>query len=1337
MINRVWKRRTSSFLAQVMGLSLVLNVFSVPVAGAAEQGSGSAPAKATVTPSATTTATPPAGSLAWPTGLDPAHTRHFEPGDQFVTTQNPPDFGWPYIKNADKYELQVANDSAFNDVVYQKNDITMNLYNFPHTFAAGQSYFWRVRFHKAEGWSNWSDVRKFRIDADAVPFPVPPISELIVKVPTSHPRILTNAQNLDEFRARKDGEGKPTYDYIFGRVDLSDTKMATEPTGGTADQILNATVTETRKMINAAFVYLITGEEIYGNYAKRRLMNLATWKTRTGQTTYTSNDQVHRDIARKSAMTYDWIYPILSEEEKRKAVTMIYDRTRIIADHVLTNESAIPKDPLNSHGWTNFAYLAILSTVLLHDDIEINGKLVSADAQEWFRQVVPAYINIMPAWGGEDGGWGNGIGYWQWSAVDAKWFADIIYTATGFNVYQKAFLRKESWFPLYVYPVGQISGVFGDDINNMSRGTINTSILRNAQMFQNPVMQWYGRTGPYAVEDVHSYLYVDNSLPVRPPVEMPTAKYFDYIGLVAMHSSLYDPKRISAYFRSSPFGSWSHSMADQNSLIINAFGEELTVDGGFYDGYGTKYFQDFTRQTFAHNAIAYDGKKGQKNFDMKASGKITGFATTKDFDATVGDATQAYNTDPNNIGLDLAQRSVIYVKPGAFVVVDNVDAREPGGSKFEYWLHADKSLKLDADHSGATIEKNKAALKVRLYYPGLTASVTDKAIDINGIERAPGTEGDVTRYRGLIRQHAMFETPKTEYATIVSTYVPYEVGTTPEHIVSEDNGTYQKLQFTDGTAVYVRKGKSGVVQADGIQFEGIAAVVKGDSILLVGGTQLIKDGVTLIDSSQTATVALSGDELSITGTQDLQVQLRKSGVTTVMDEQYRSIPQGGNVTEAVYARGVHWTASGDALTVNVESGQHHLRLSSIPAPAPMADVSLPVVIDGTPSTVTLSAYGNGDGGVAAWGTLPNAAGLYDVLEAPPGMIVEGMGGMKPEMFLGANSKVILPNPTGTLKLRGKGNGSVIPVDYKTDYEAVKAGLDVFAEAESFLIADSGVVPYSSRSFLSGGLGVYGWFNSGQSITWQLNVPEAGFYDVAIKYVGGWELTDANVKRLIRLGSEFFTAEAPRTPTWGINPEEWRAVTFRTATYLPAGPVQLKMWNVIGSSNLDWVGLVKSVDTTAPTIAVTGLTDGSTLGNSEVLSVQVALSDNMSGVDDSKTTVTLDGAAYVPGTPVPLYTLAPGAHTFNVSAADKAGNTAAATWTFTTYADMETLKELVSAFTADGSINNHGISNSLMKKLEHGQIQAFIQQVKAQRGKHISAAAADYLLRDARLVEEDE
>ncbi|WP_261300573.1 DUF4962 domain-containing protein [Paenibacillus andongensis] len=964
----------------------------------------------------------------WPTGLDPGFSRHFQPGKDFVTTQNPPDFGWPMVEGADLYELQVATDINFQNITYQKNDITNNYYNFPNTFTEGQSYYWRVRFHNTDGWSVWSDTRKFRIDANSVPFAVPPVSSLLNSVPTSHPRILTSEScspvSTSTFCSRKYGAGKKTYDRLVSLINLNDHNMPGEPTAANGN-ILTQTRAVTTPMINAAFLYLVTGNSAYGNFAKERLLHVSTWRTQEGPTQYDNdkggNDQVHREITLMSAMAYDWIYDLIDDNpnERDAVLAMILDRGQTIADDVLFDNNPITKSPYDSHGWTVNGFLGIIAISLLHENININGTVVSTKAQEWFNTVVPAYINLAPTWGGEDGGWGNGEGYWQWSSMTGKQFLDTLYAATGFNGYKKAYFRNESWYPLYMMPFGQKNGVFGDGSDGISRDYVAASITRNAQMQQKQVMQWYAKQYEYDYNNFMTYLYEDSSLAARPPVEMPTAKYFDQLGTVAMHSSLFDPKGISLFFRSSPYGSFNHSHADQNGIIIKAFGEELAVDGGFYDGYDNDHYRKYAKQTFAKNAITYDGKKGQKTFDMKASGQITGFATNKDFDAVVGDAKAAYNADSNNTGLDLAQRSVIYVKPGAFVVVDNMKARKPGGSEFEYWLHADTNMTTDGNN-GATIIKNQAALKVKLYYSGLTATQpTNQFLDAGNVEQPP--QG---AYVGKTRLHTLFKTPQTVYATIVSTYVPYQLESTPQNIVDEVFGNYRKLHFTDNTDVYVRTAESGLVNAGSLQFDGIAAVVKGASILLVGGTQLVINGVTKINSSQPATIALSGDELSITGTQLAQVSLHKPCVTPeqcnapVLDEKYRSIPKG--VTTTVNTHGVHWDRDGSTLTFNVEPGQHQLLLSNITAPASLGTISYPVEINGVSSNLTLSAYGNALGGTAAWGSLSNTAGNYEVLEAPPGLIFERIGAVKPTITLGANAKIILPNATGTLRLRTAG-----------------------------------------------------------------------------------------------------------------------------------------------------------------------------------------------------------------------------------------------------------------------------------------------------------------------------
>ena len=130
---------------------------------------------------------------------------------------------------------------------------------------------------------------------------------------------------------------------------------------------------------------------------------------------------------------------------------------------------------------------------------------------------------------------------------------------------------------------------------------------------------------------------------------------------------------------------------------------------------------------------------------------------------------------------------------------------------------------------------------------------------------------------------------------------------------------------------------------------------------------------------------------------------------------------------------------------------------------------------------------------------------------------------------------------------------------------------------------------------------------------------------------------------------------------------------------------------------------------------------------------IKLSDNFSGIDSSKTTVTLDTYGVQQGVTIPLYTLPLGSHTLIVTASDLAGNTSSQTIMFQTTTSIQSLQALVTRFKTSGWIDNAGIANSLQSKLADNNLSAFVNEVQAQSGKHISAQAVGYLLRDAQYL----
>ncbi|KRF42973.1 OmpL47-type beta-barrel domain-containing protein [Paenibacillus sp. Soil787] len=159
----------------------------------------------------------------------------------------------------------------------------------------------------------------------------------------------------------------------------------------------------------------------------------------------------------------------------------------------------------------------------------------------------------------------------------------------------------------------------------------------------------------------------------------------------------------------------------------------------------------------------------------------------------------------------------------------------------------------------------------------------------------------------------------------------------------------------------------------------------------------------------------------------------------------------------------------------------------------------------------------------------------------------------------------------------------------------------------------------------------------------------------------------------------------------------------------------------------------NLDSTAPVITVMSPIEGSNYLNSGELTPQFMTVDSASGMDDSKTMISLNNKPLQQGEKLSLYTLPLGLNQLNISSGDTAGNTQVVTLTFFTYANIDSLSTLVTRFADMNWIDNAGIATSLKNKLSQGNLEAFINELEAQSGKHITTEASTFLLRDAKAI----
>jgi hypothetical protein len=141
----------------------------------------------------------------------------------------------------------------------------------------------------------------------------------------------------------------------------------------------------------------------------------------------------------------------------------------------------------------------------------------------------------------------------------------------------------------------------------------------------------------------------------------------------------------------------------------------------------------------------------------------------------------------------------------------------------------------------------------------------------------------------------------------------------------------------------------------------------------------------------------------------------------------------------------------------------------------------------------------------------------------------------------------------------------------------------------------------------------------------------------------------------------------------------------------------------------------SIDQTAPAVQISG---GGTYTVDQTVTVTCTATDAVSGVVYSSCSAPLLSS--------PAYLLNVGNNAVSAYAVDAAGNSGTAETTVTVKVTVDSLIRLIEAWvTGNGS---QGIVNSLGTKLRHGQFDAFINEVHAQKGKKIPGEAANYLLK---------
>lgn len=625
-------------------------------------------------PLAAQTACVPGTAPDWMVVSDP-NAQDIRPTECSTVRQTPPDFRWPDISSNAKYQMTLTYPGG------QTRTLTppQNWINWDEALLPG-TYSWRVTVTDSGG-TQTSRARKFIVDAGSMPFLAPNLTTLLGTIKAkAHPRGLPNAATLALMQSQRQSAVNELVSEVGGKIGQS---LPGTPSNK------DDSYEYSKQALKSLMAYAYTKSNANAADAVRRIVNLASWDPK-GLTSYANDDMGARYLTWTVAVGYDWLYPKLSAAQRSQLLATLKVRNGDMYNDIIGTRSRIAIYPRDSHANQTLVVVAVVSTLLAGDLTE---------ATTWMNKSLPLALNSVNPWGNEEGGFANAATQGNWDMGELLPVYYVLRWATGIDVAQKPWIKNWATYFAYFAPPGMAAGtsVFGDGFEyneTESRARYGKGYTYFAP---SPLGRWHASQlkgeDPTRIEYLMAPPADFTSAPF--PAGTPNSVHLKSIGQVAMHSALSNPGRTSVYFKSSPapFGAYNHSHADQNSFVVNAGGQRLAIESGYYDDYKTPHWWNWYHTTRAKNAITYDGGKGQLFYEKDEKmgyGAITRYENQTGYTVVSGDATQAYGG-----ALTKAQRSIVYLRPNLILVHDNLAS---GVSRqWEWNIHAVNAMKAISD----------------------------------------------------------------------------------------------------------------------------------------------------------------------------------------------------------------------------------------------------------------------------------------------------------------------------------------------------------------------------------------------------------------------------------------------------------------------------------------------------------------------------------------------------------------------------------------------------------------------------------------------------------------
>ncbi|MHC4728713.1 MAG: DUF4962 domain-containing protein, partial [Planctomycetota bacterium] len=664
-------------------------------------------------------------SHSYPQAIHPVTRQTALPSEGTIVDVNPPSLLWPVVKRQDiRYRVHLSQDPHFptNKTIISK-DLSWAIFN-PHTELAYGKWHWRYEVLRDGKVQSVSKIHSFTIPDSARIFVTPTAKQMLSACPKRHPRILITSDELGAFRKRMKNSKQAksivnAADKFIGRKPPSEKSAIPRQKGKNAFEQKNFAKWASKALGNQlststaalAKAYIITGDKKYGRQAVRYAVHTAKFDPES-LTSPEVSDFADGTCLRAMALAYDSCFDLLTPQEKIKLQNAIAVRAgRMFARWRNNLETKV----FSAHIWQH----------ILHEFTEAAFATLGEidEAEQWASYIYELWLARVPLLGGDDGGWANGNNYFGTNFVTLISIPTFFEQLTGLDFFSHPWYRNAIYYMIYTWPPRSAPDGFGDGCERQHLAPLSRLAFADilGRKLGDSYAGWYVRE---SLQPLRSSLQNDDSqkwhrlragynspAPSRSSFDLPQARLFRDIGVVAMHKNLADtPNNLMLAFCSSPFGSYNHAHANQNSFNILFGGKRLFSNSGYYISYADDHFNGWYKHSRGHNTVLIDNK-GQLVGKPDGYGWISRYLHGQRITYCLGDASNAYG----DVGLTLFRRHVIFLRPSIVVLYDELEADHP--AQWSCLLHSPHKISFDPSSNGLLATVPSARSKVNFFAP--------------------------------------------------------------------------------------------------------------------------------------------------------------------------------------------------------------------------------------------------------------------------------------------------------------------------------------------------------------------------------------------------------------------------------------------------------------------------------------------------------------------------------------------------------------------------------------------------------------------------------------------